>query len=998
MKVKISGLLILSVLLFALGCENGKKQNKNQLKIDDSQIVEQVSANEAREIYLKKPKPIRQFPFGETNYQGPVDKMETKHHFVIKGSKDIEEIHVVENDTRSLKFPNDLRVLVQEFYGKDFKDHKDDFDFIVLFTTFQDRNSPGLAFHVGVQNDVKGISKPVFNSGFQWGFSKGTKLQSLLHMKDLSFYKRFGSLTKHSNFLYPVFGQELTHRWLAHLRRCNSGGMRVADMLGRDNAHWTPLLHSQASVQDGVSWKDNGNGTFTVLNNMQTFGDLDLYAMGMIESTEIKDFFLINNASTSRGQTISPLTPVTYFRSGTTIKGTKVTIKADDITCGNGKRVPDVNNSPKNFRAALILITGPGENITANSQIIKDLTGVRKNLEVVWKKYTRNKSTLCTRLSASCLDEELKFSELKSKGEAVPGKEIEFEVKVKNIGVKDAKNLKLKFDSQHGIDAQEQSMGDLEKTKESTKTIKLKIPEAAVCGKKIKLNFKVESEKTKVNRSIEIDVGKKLSWQGTEKEGLAWKNGDKDTASAGSWEYAKAKDYNLRNLNGRNIQTQYSSGNDLILVTDAEGNGAGGNDVDNGFTTFLSPKIDLSKAKDPILNFDMWFLAFDAYAYGYIGRTANGDKFKAMISDDDGKTWKNIIETENSTPDYMPIRLNLKNHIKLSDEVRLKFYAEDKSPANILEASIKNLAIFEFYPECKSIDPKYKKDDLGTRWVIPTKSKEIVNSRSVCKPCSASSQCGTNGVCVTSSNGSERYCSGFCTVGRKDECPKEYTCTALPRRQVLGVCTPDKKWCYKEPEEPKDGTCKIDKDCLEGQICELGICIAEINLVANAGEDQEIKLGESADLDGTGSTEDAIILWTILKSPEDKKEETSDKKEEKGSDEKSEDKKDSKKEEPKKGIIEDPTVLKTKITPTLAGEYEIQLMVQKGSKQATDLMILKVKGSPKTDGKEGAGVKIKENAGCSCHLASEKPNFSNLIFGLLLFLGMLLFKRKLSFN
>ena len=212
------------------------------------------------------------------------------------------------------------QAIAQEF----FKTHKDEYDFLVIFTNFDFKMPEGeaKAFYEGIKNDIQGIGVDPFDNTSLYG-SNG-KLQGTVDMGNLS-----GIITdpldpKFEDTLY-VLSHELMHRWAAHVKFKNADGSLSSALLGQDGAHWSYLLDSQGSVLYGNQWQDNKNNTFTSTipqNQMLFYSQLDLYLMGMIGRDKVLPMLLINSPATD---------PTQLPQTGVTINGTARYVAIDQI-------------------------------------------------------------------------------------------------------------------------------------------------------------------------------------------------------------------------------------------------------------------------------------------------------------------------------------------------------------------------------------------------------------------------------------------------------------------------------------------------------------------------------------------------------------------------------------------------------------------------------------------------------------------------------------------
>ena len=82
-----------------------------------------------------------------------------------------------------------------------------------------------------------------------------------------------------------VLAHEVGHQWLAEARY-KVGDTVFDDLLGSDDAHWSYLLDSDASLLYGADWRDNRDGTFKAARIHERYSALDLYLMGMLPRNE----------------------------------------------------------------------------------------------------------------------------------------------------------------------------------------------------------------------------------------------------------------------------------------------------------------------------------------------------------------------------------------------------------------------------------------------------------------------------------------------------------------------------------------------------------------------------------------------------------------------------------------------------------------------------------------------------------------------------------------
>ncbi|UUZ54323.1 hypothetical protein LP419_39175 [Massilia sp. H-1] len=226
--------------------------------------------------------------------------------FEAKHVRDANQLALIElSGNYNKRLPNDAvnieprTVVAKEF----FRTHQDRYDFVVVFTNFEFETNDALAFHIGVQNKVKGLGIPEFDHSGYYG--SAYRLQGYIDMAALSRYVTNPFDARFDQVL-SVFAHEFLHQFGAKTRFRQNGGDPSSALLGKEGSHWSFLLDSGASVEYGNQWRDNGNGTFTSVANRQFFSPLDLYLMGMNKKEEVPPFFLIQNPDIDAARLLRP--------------------------------------------------------------------------------------------------------------------------------------------------------------------------------------------------------------------------------------------------------------------------------------------------------------------------------------------------------------------------------------------------------------------------------------------------------------------------------------------------------------------------------------------------------------------------------------------------------------------------------------------------------------------------------------------------------------------
>ena len=241
----------------------------------------------------------------------------------------------------------------QEIAKELFRLHKDEYDFLVVFTNFDFMmpEADAKAFYLGVKNDTTGIGLSLFDNSALFGSSG--KLQGMIDMGNIANLSGLPLALKFRETL-DLLAHETMHRWGAYVRFKAANG-NISDALlqfdpAKHAAHWSFLLDSKGSVLYGNRWQDNGNGTFSSTGARKYYSPLDLYLMGFYSKSQVPPMLLIDNPE---------IKPERLPEVGVTITGTPRSVTIDDIIEAEGERLPRSSESQKAFKTAFILVTTP---------------------------------------------------------------------------------------------------------------------------------------------------------------------------------------------------------------------------------------------------------------------------------------------------------------------------------------------------------------------------------------------------------------------------------------------------------------------------------------------------------------------------------------------------------------------------------------------------------------------------------------------------------------
>ncbi|MDD5560353.1 hypothetical protein [Candidatus Methylomirabilis sp.] len=239
-----------------------------------------------------------------------------------------------------------------------YQTHSDSLDQLMMFANFSNALGDAFAFEQPIRISMTGTGQSIFNlSSF---FGSSGRLHSMLNLNRLSVYPDDLTCLTNPNCRLPgnndstltLIGQEAGHQWLAFLS-FDDGGVSSDLLLGRDLAHWSFFLDSDASDMEGNNWIDNANGTFTSNELTIRYSPLDQYAMGLRSASEVPNFFFIRNPTgTTRTRSSPP-------EIGVTVSGTRQNVSIAQITAIEGVRPPGftgVNPTTVWHQAFILLI------------------------------------------------------------------------------------------------------------------------------------------------------------------------------------------------------------------------------------------------------------------------------------------------------------------------------------------------------------------------------------------------------------------------------------------------------------------------------------------------------------------------------------------------------------------------------------------------------------------------------------------------------------------
>lgn len=594
----------------------------------------------------------------------------------------------------------------------------DQFHFITVWMTFSDAATPTAgAYEITIKNDVRGINVVTTDNSAKYG-SEGV-LRSMLNMKRQA--ERAGDTRETWGDRIEVWGQESAHRWLVFMRFLDRRTGRASDqMLGRQCAHYARFTESQGSIQDGIWWKDNGDGSFTVQDSTERYGNLDLYGMGLLAPDEVPPWFLIDEVPGYKHPGCgTPYDMAAAMRpAGRTISGKRVDISIDDVIAVHGERRPSADESQSYWREANVVLTLPTE--TPTTPRVMQIAERVDRARVWWEDWNRsaslNRHVICTQVSKDCGDPRSDVVEVKLQPNAgevfLPtGTPASAEIEVRNRGDRDATGVRLVVEAREGarVAGDGRMLGTLAAGQATTARLPLPLPYFA-CGAEVGLKVYTQSDFHYHRWRQTILVGAEAAVrEGFETE-TGWRvnpNGD-DTAEAGmgGWE------------RGTPTRTAHANSATPLQPSGArEGTGAFVTGATRGFvrggkTTLESPAWESRAWRAPILRYWVSFTSTRQPnpAAPLIEPNPEGS---LIVSARAGSGPWLEIDRLTGGPDTVLARwqrrmVKLPSALKLDSTVQLRLVAEDRGEASGLtgtavEAAIDGLLISSNVAACGSI-------------------------------------------------------------------------------------------------------------------------------------------------------------------------------------------------------------------------------------------------------------------------------------------------------
>ena len=273
-----------------------------------------------------------------------------------------------------------------------YRTHPDSYDQLVIWTDTTVVSGDAFAFESTIANEIRGIGVGLFDLSREFG-SAG-RLRSFTMMDRLGKYPN-DPTTRFlgENNTLSVLGQEVGHRWLAYFNFIDHTGLRSEELVGRDLAHWSFFMDSDASVMEGNDIEDLGGGSFRTAGAVRRYSRLDQYAMGLLPPAEVPPFFYVQSPVNMSSQKTKDSAPQT----GVTFNGTRRDVLIGDVISVHGARVPDAAQSPRVHRQAFLYVVGAGRSVDSGE--VAKVDRIRQQWEAFFLQATDGRMRADTRLA-----------------------------------------------------------------------------------------------------------------------------------------------------------------------------------------------------------------------------------------------------------------------------------------------------------------------------------------------------------------------------------------------------------------------------------------------------------------------------------------------------------------------------------------------------------------------------------------------------------------------
>jgi len=600
------------------------------------------------------------------------------------------------------------KAIVQEVLSQ----YPDRFDTIAIFLSFTDANHMGTAYYQGVRNDVSGIGRSPYNGRDAWGLPRrGGRFSGFVNMNSVEMFGGLNSAGSLRSGYHAVLAQELSHRWLMFFQFKGPDGMTNSSLLGRDDAHWSVLAHAYASVQDGVDWRDNTDGTFTNFGTERGFAPLDLYGMGVYGPDEVEEFFYITDAKLDD----TDLDKESRIPRGATISGTRVNVNIKQVVDEMGPRNPPKGTETPYYRAAFVLITKPGQSQTEWQPYLEAVQGAQQTFPETWKEWSLGASALCTKVTEACPEPDLGLHTYRieggDNGSVGPGDSFRLSLDIRNDGLGIADNVEVRLESMTSSVTTDSTVGmvsglDEGKFMTVSPAFAVSLGPELKCGDTVRFKVTMTTQEGPIFHDyIDLIIGYKQLKFDPLHEGPNWRVDPEstDTAEAGVWNLGQPEFISILGVVTQPPEDHSPGEGKLSFHTGPyKGSNFSSDDVDGGRTTLESPIFAIKDAVYPSLAYYAWHLAKDFSIFG--GPEDISADLVVLASNDGGENWVEIDRVDENTEEWIRRDVPLRPFLEPSNRMKFRFVIEDNSDSGNVEAGIDDIEIVDILPGCKIPD------------------------------------------------------------------------------------------------------------------------------------------------------------------------------------------------------------------------------------------------------------------------------------------------------
>jgi hypothetical protein len=157
-----------------------------------------------------------------------------------------------------------------------------------------------------------------------------------------------------------------------------------------------------------------------------------------------------------------------------------------------------------------------------------------------------------------------------------------------------------------------------------------------------------------------------------------------DTATSGQWTRG--------NPNGTAAQPEdaFAGTNCFFTGQGTPGGPDGAADVDGGFTTLITPTLNLAGLNAPVISYARWY-------DNSSGASPNQDVFRISVSNNNGASWTAVETVGPSGPQtgggWFTSSFTVSDLLPPTAQMKLRFVAEDANPGSLVEAAVDELKV-----------------------------------------------------------------------------------------------------------------------------------------------------------------------------------------------------------------------------------------------------------------------------------------------------------------